>query len=469
VLFGCIAAAVYIFVEFWDELGHPWGPEVSAFLAFSCFALHVTLSHRRVSAVDPIIWVPVVMLIFFFGVPTAVGLFGEPATVYDTWQVGLSPSLSRGYCTALLSLVCFLWGIQLTGLVDLSRIHPRSPDQSLALPGVIMTIGGCVMFTVGIVVLGPSAVFGRYQDFWDAMIYGGDQRLLGIGGFFLQGGIFAIIASYDRRRRGRTALALLGSMLLGFVFLQVGQRTSVMSLLIGFGWCYSQRVRRVPFALTIPAAALVLVLMPIIGQYRADRRLDEHRSVTQLASAALLEMGGSSLAFAYTLDYIPSTKDYTYGLALLEDFLDLVPNFGLTKGGGKIHVGLTSETQLSAWITKTLEPNWYANGGGLGTALGAEWYFYFGMPGVVAGMALLGYMMTRFRNASQSSALGLVGAALVFVGTAAAVRSEMGVGLKMVAWPVLGLWVIKSALRKTAVPVEDLSFPAREPGEADRY
>jgi hypothetical protein len=466
-LFGILVAIFYLVAEFWDGFGRPWGPGGSAIFALSCFALHVALSHRRISSIDPVVWVPIVMLLFSFGIPVAVGILGlSPVVGYDAFHVGVSPSLSRGFCLALLTVACLLWGIHLAGLADLSRgsLQLAAPDRSIALPSVLMTLGGCLMFVVGIVILGPSAVFGSYGGFWDAMNFGGDQRLMAVGAYFIQGGVFGMIASHDRRHRARFILVMLVSTLFVFVNLQIGARTSLMCLGIGCGWCYSQRVRRVPLALVLGGAVFVLLLMPIVGEYRVEKTMNlEHRSAAQLASAAFTEMGGSALAFGYALDYIPKSKGYTYGLALVGSVVDLVPNFGLTEGGGKPFRITSRDLFFSHWITSTLAPEWYANGGGLGTSLGAEWYFYFGIPGIIVGVTLMGYGMSRVRNASQNSALKLVASALIFAAMLIAVRSEIGVGLKTAAWPIFGLWVMKKAISGLAknkiAPHEDTVFP----------
>ena len=113
----------------------------------------------------------------------------------------------------------------------------------------------------------------------------------------------------------------------------------------------------------------------------------------------------------------------------------------------------------SVWITWQIAPEWAATGGGYGFAMAAEWYYNFGMLGMVLGMALTGYGVTRARNASRRSSLALVWSATLFAGVSIWIRNVVGYATKVAVWPVVGLWVISRivlllrgrASRKSAV------------------
>src|SRR5215469_5612582 len=187
VLFGFAAVILYIAAQFWQELGIQAGPPVFAVFAFLLFSIHVGLIFRRCNAMDPLIWIPVSMLFFYFGMPVSVELLHDPYLPgYDAWQLGFSPNLGRGFCMALLTLVAFLWGVYLGGVKDLSGGAKRDlkPDESLVLPGMALLGGGLAMVAVGIAIVGPSTVFGLYANWWYAKTYGADPRLLDIGLIF---------------------------------------------------------------------------------------------------------------------------------------------------------------------------------------------------------------------------------------------------------------------------------------------
>ncbi len=88
-LFGIATLALTGVVAFWNDLGKPWGPGTSATLVYALFGLHVLLVFRRVSALDPLVWTPFALLLFYFGEPVVIEWMGLPvAAGYDPWQGG---------------------------------------------------------------------------------------------------------------------------------------------------------------------------------------------------------------------------------------------------------------------------------------------------------------------------------------------------------------------------------------------
>jgi hypothetical protein len=107
----------------------------------------------------------------------------------------------------------------------------------------------------------------------------------------------------------------------------------------------------------------------------------------------------------------------------------------------------------SKWLVATANPSkWRKQAGGYGYALGAEWYFNFGMPGVLFGMAFLGFGMNWVRNRSRTSPLWLTFASLLSIMGVTLVRNDFGYPFRQLLWPFATLLIFQLLLptRRTA-------------------
>lgn len=444
-VFGASSFALLGVAIFWDELGDPWGPGTSAALALFLFLVHLGLSFRRVSSMDPVIWVPIAILLFYFGEPVVIEWLGVPTVGgYDPWHGGNAGFLDRGFCVALLSLSCFLWGVHLAGLAHLSRGPDRHapPDRSLGAPAVLFTLGALIMLVFGIALVGPSQVFGLYEEWQDTKLLGADERFVEAGVVFAWAGVFALLASDEAKARWRRWLAYLVFLAVLVILIQSGDRGGIVSLGVGAGWCYSQRVGRLRWTLVIAAALLVLLAFPVLAEWRAERRIDESKRSTlhQLVGESIYGMGASVNAIAYTIHFVPEQQDYEWGSSFRIAIINTVPNLGLTEG--KSFGQAERKEDPSRWLVSIIAPHWAATGGGYGFAMAAEWYYNFGMPGVLFGMSLMGYLLARVRNASSRSSLALVWSATLFTGMALWVRNAVGWPLRVAVWPLVGLMIV---------------------------
>jgi oligosaccharide repeat unit polymerase len=451
-LFGMATLALFVICQFWWSLGMSWGPGVSGGLALAAFLLNVAVLRRRVSAIDPLVWIPVSFLMFEFGMVFSIEVLGfDPGGLgYDRWAFGISRSQGRGFCTALLTMVAFMFGTYLAGVRDLSKgPDPTLPrDHSFAPAALVFTLGSLAMTFFGIILVGPATVFGTYGDWWAAKGAGVDQRFLDVGVTFSEAGIFALIASAAPRQRILRAFAYATALLIACITILKGDRSALITLGLGAGWCYSQSVRRIPWAPTLAVAVFVLALMPVIGEWRAWRSVEEtsHASFKDLVGSAATSMGEQANAFVYTLDLVPSVKGYAWGLTYLAGVVNAIPNPLPTKGANPLRF-TSIESSPSEWMTSIVAPEWWEAGGGYGYAMGAEWYYNFGMPGVLLGSMLFGWITGRMRNAVTGSALQLVASALIFGAMSVLVRNTFGYPFTMVTWPLIGLSVIGLAMR----------------------
>ena len=449
VIFGLSTLVLFAVVMSWNQLGKPFTPGTSANIAYALLALHVALVFRRVSAMDPVIWVPAALLIFHFGTPFVIETMGlHPEGGYDPWEGGSAPFLDRGYAVALLATVAFLFGIHLGGVRPLADDPRREPvrDHALGLSAVLFMLGALMMVAAGIAIVGPRTVFGLYGDWWAAKASGVDQRWVDIGLVFSEAGVFALFATDEPRQRWRRWLAYAATPVVAAIAIGKGDRTGLIALGVGAGWCYAQRVRRLPWTPVLAAAFFALVVMPVIGEWRAERSLEasKRQTVSELLGASIYNMGSSVNTIVFTVEMIPREKAYAWGETFWFAALQAIPNIGLSKGKEFAEGDSMVPSNWLAWI---ISPQWAAAGGGYGFSMAAEWHYNYGLVGVAGGMILVGWAVARARNAARNSSLALVWSATLFAGVAIWVRNVVGYALKVALWPIVGLWMIQQMLR----------------------
>jgi len=446
-----VLASLILFVAcwLWPHPGNFWGPTFSCTLAWMFFVIHVVAARREITAFDPALWVPVLMLLHYFGMPVAIKLLGyESIYGYDAWELGHLPRIGQGFATALLVLVAFLAGLHFVGFAPLQRDPdpPAADERSTLAAGMTLFLGGLAMLLVGIPIAGASLVFGDYQEMKTAEKFAtADLRFVGTGYLFAVAGVYAVFANYRRESPWPTRLALAGCGPIIFFLLLIGDRTGLSSFIMCGGWAFTQRVRKVPRWVAIIGFAFALIVMPVIKEFRHEKGVSESTrlSVVQLVGATFMEMGSTLQVYCYTLDSIPREKRYDWGLSIPSQLMGLIPNFGLTSGR-RFLVSSGVEHKPSRWVTKTASPEKYENNlGGYAYAIGAEWYFNFGMPGVLFGMFLTGFAVAKIRNACRRSPMWLTLSALFLSTMVLIVRNDFGYPARTALWPLTGLLVFR--------------------------
>jgi hypothetical protein len=449
--FGIASLSLLSLVWLWDELGSPFGPGTCFAIATIALIVHLMICGRRLGAFDPGIWIPVILYLHYFGMVVAVELIPDSGrTHYDAWLHGV-PNIDQGFATALLTTVAFLFGFHLTPLVDMgSKIPaPSANERSIGLAANLLLWGGILMVVVGIPVAGVSLVFGHYGEMKEAMKFASsDFRLIGAGFIFATGGLAGVIANARRLNSG-TLYAAFGAA--GFIILFLsftGDRTGLSVVGFAWGWALTQRLIRIPRWPVVAGFIAMILMAPMIKEYRVWRNLEDtpRLNLSELAAATFYEMGSSVGAFCWTINKIPSKKNYDWGMSFVAHMAGNIPNFGVV-GQRFIYVDPLKH-KPSMWVTWTADPVKYWNaGGGLGFAVGAEWYFNFGFPGVLIGMAFLGWLTAWSRNKSRDGPIQLLLASMMIVFMANVVRNDFGYPLRAAGWPLIGYFLIGLLLK----------------------
>jgi hypothetical protein len=447
-ILGLASIVMFVLAMAWPDEGAFWGQGVSTAIAWLFFVVHIVATRRLLNAFDLLIWIPVVFLLQYLGMAMAIEWLGYAApTGYDGFPVGRLPKhIELGFMLSAMSVVALLFGIHLAGIRDLSRVEPapRVEKRSVLPAALALYWGGIAMILVGIPIAGPEVIFGAYGAMKVANIFGqADFRLFQGGMLFLQGGIFGLLVCYRRERPGLLLLGAGGAAVLLTLLLLTGDRGGMSSVVFGAGWAFALRVRRVPHWLAVSAFSVAMVLMPAIGEWREWGEVNVSTSPKDLLVAPIYEMGAAVQALSWSLELIPSTKPYTWGTSYLAQLANNLPNFGPTVGGG-LPFDYNPYVHLpSFWFTGVMNPVRHAlKGGGWAYSFAAEWYFNFGIAGILLGQIFTGWASARIRNASANGTFMAAAACLFMAMMSLAVRNAIGYPMRTALWPLVGLSIL---------------------------
>jgi hypothetical protein len=221
----------------------------------------------------------------------------------------------------------------------------------------------------------------------------------------------------------------------------------MLSFLLPAAWIVSQRIRQINRIWILPCVLAAFIVFPALKEYRETGAIAHtlRGGVLESTRASLYEAGSSVLTFCYTLDLIPAERSYGLGISYLRAGLHLIPNVGLSPGKGFLPDPLVADP--AAWLVERIHPAKYAQGGGYGYAAGAEWYFNFGIPGVLLGMVLLGFLLASIRAADHRSPYRLLVSAISFSVGLLIVRNVVAAPLKSAVWSLAALVVYDVVLR----------------------
>jgi oligosaccharide repeat unit polymerase len=430
-------------VWFWPQDRPPFGPGTCLALAVVLLIVHLVGIGRRLGSFDPGMWVPVLIILHSFGMVVAVEMIPDSGYFdYDPYGKGV-PRVEQGFALALLTQVLFMFGFHLFPMRSM-RGQPPPPGEassSVRLASHALLWGGALMIIIGIPVAGVGLVFGHYGEAKEAAKFAEeDFRLIGAGYLFATAGIYGLIAS-ARSHWDSSFLSAAGASLLLLIFLFLtGDRTGMSVLAFAGGWAYTQRLQRVPTWFVVTGFIVMFLFMPIVKEYRTWRNVDEstRAPISSLAAITFYEMGSTVQVYSYTLEEIPKNKDYDWGMSVVAQFVNIIPNFGTTAGRRFMSFD-PLDHDPSKWVTWAANPSkYFRSGGGYGYAVGAEWYFNLGMPGVFFGMILMGVMTGYFRDRVHRSTMWMISSAIMFGFMVGVVRNDVGYPMRTALWPLAG-------------------------------
>jgi oligosaccharide repeat unit polymerase len=172
---------------------------------------------------------------------------------------------------------------------------------------------------------------------------------------------------------------------------------------------------------------------------------DSWRTIDNPAINSISEMGGSMKTVAYSLQLVPSVRQYDYGRSYIYALLTIFPNLFW-----KVHPTM-SHGQLSDWLIREVDPYVASRGGGLGFSFIAEAYVNFGWIGGALQLALLGFLLSRLMvrvdKTSQPHELAAVACVLAFL--LLYVRNEAATITRGLVWYALAPYLLVCILGRS--------------------
>jgi len=219
-----------------------------------------------------------------------------------------------------------------------------------------------------------------------------------LAGFFVPALVFLIAGGRD----SRISSAVSSGLVLGYalVGLFIGGRYGAGAAVIAFLWVLHRCVRPIPGKLVAGMGALVLlVVLPTIAVVRnlpggermsAGVAVDAYLSMDNSPVAILSEMGGTLRTVAETVELVPGTRPFEYGMGYVNALLTVFPNILWD-----VHPAVAQGTPTD-WLVRTVDPYIAAAGGSLGYSVVAEAYLNFGFPGIPIVMCVIGFLYSVF-------------------------------------------------------------------------
>lgn len=203
--------------------------------------------------------------------------------------------------------------------------------------------------------------------------------------------------------KGRPVVFVFSSIcLLSYIMTEffMGSRIRATMPLLAYVWVWHRSIRPLPSTVLLIGGGILMFgifpLVKVIRNIEGAARLTVGTyfdAISELGNTAVLilsEMGGSMITIAWTLELVPSMRDFDWGLSYLYAVLTLVPNLFWDIHPTVAH-GL-----LANWLVWEKVPEFAVTGGGYGYSFIAEAFLNFGWIGAPVALCVIGYLLSRF-------------------------------------------------------------------------
>ncbi len=266
-----------------------------------------------------------------------------------------------------------------------------------------------------------------------------------------------LLAGSKEKPKGRLVS---GTMIFIYVMTNffLGQRNQAVMPLVSFAWIWHRLIHPIPKTFLLGMSSLItFVIFPLVaitrntaGQNRLSITvlLEAFSSIDNPFIASISEMGGTMLTIAYTIQLVPSNRNYQMGTDYLYALLTLIPNVF-----GKLHPTIARGLD-EKWLTEEISPYLASIGGSVGFSFIAEAYLNFGWVGTPIALGVIGFFFVnlilwavRYNDPAKMAMLASFISFFLFY-----TRSESALVVRPLVWysliPYLGVYVLNTSLSK---------------------
>jgi oligosaccharide repeat unit polymerase len=265
-------------------------------------------------------------------------------------------------------------------------------------------------------------------------------------------GIVLILTSSASRPWRPALLLLYGLMVLILLsYLVQGDRSEFVLTVAVLLFTYDRYVQRIGMKVV---AGGIIALALLMSAVQIARNSDERslssiwQAITELELETAFEssannIGSSGMVYLAAVNIVPDEEEYFYGELKLHELAGILPYLRRLVFTEE---QLADVSTTSDFMTRQILGE-HADSG-TGTTVVADLYIDFGVPGVVLGLALLGYI-SGFLNARASASMSMLAAVMFgyFAGVLTILpRYSFLKLIRALLWPYVMLWLIQKLL-----------------------
>ncbi len=216
--------------------------------------------------------------------------------------------------------------------------------------------------------------------------------------FLMPASFFVLVGSKNEPIGRRIAGVVIFFYVLTRFFL--GQRNHAVMPLIAFVWLWNFYIAPLPKTILLVSGSLIMfVVFPLVSVTRSvigmdrlslDFLIESFTSIDNPVIASIAEMGSSMMTVAYSLQLVPSLRNFQLGVDYIFALFTLIPNVF-----GDLHPTI-ARGLIERWLTEQVNPYFAAAGGSYGLSLIAEAYVNFGWIGTPITLIIISFLFTRF-------------------------------------------------------------------------
>jgi oligosaccharide repeat unit polymerase len=266
----------------------------------------------------------------------------------------------------------------------------RKVGWILLMISVVPTI---LLLRTSISAVATSGYVALYEA---AAAEGGAIKILST--FTIPSALFLLAGSQQKPTSRRIAVLLI--LIYALIYNFLGQRTNGFLPLVSLAWLWHHVIRPLPKKIFFPIICfMAFVVSPLIAEIRGGSGLErfslssiieKFTSLENPISKTLFEFGSSMQTIAYTIELVPSHKDFNMGADYLYALFTLVPNIGF----GEVHPSIARGVP-SVWLSAEVTPRAVKQGIFLGYSFIAEAYLNFGWLITPIFMAIFGFYLGK--------------------------------------------------------------------------
>ena len=225
---------------------------------------------------------------------------------------------------------------------------------------------------------------------------GGAIKIL--SAFTIPSALFLLAGSRHKPSSRRIAIVLV--LIYALIYNFLGQRTNGFLPLVSLAWLWHHVIRPLPKKIFFPILFfMAFVVSPLIAEIRGGAGLErfslssiieKFTSLENPIAKTLFEFGSTMQTIAYTIELVPSQKDFSMGIDYLYALFTLVPNIGF----GDVHPSVARGLP-SVWLSIEVTPRAVKQGIFLGYSFIAEAYLNFGWLVTPIFMAIFGFFLGK--------------------------------------------------------------------------